>query len=95
MAKANRTCKVCGTKYYYCPSCPDELRPSWYGMFHDENCKNIFTILTNHFLGKITKSDAKNQLKKCDLSNKDSFDADTQKQIDELLENKVSKKDCE
>lgn len=88
MSKANRTCKVCGKRYYYCPSCPDDTRPSWYCMFHDENCKNIFQILTDSFLNKIPKYTAKKQLEKCNLSNISSFDPDIQEQIKDILATK-------
>ena len=86
MARANRTCKVCGKKYYYCPSCPDIARPSWYGMFHEENCKNIFYILMDFFLGKITKAGAQKKLETCDLSNLTSFDSGIQKQIRDIMQ---------
>lgn len=85
MAKANRTCKICGRKYHYCPSCSGELRPSWYGMFHDENCKNIFYILTDVFLAKTTKAAARKRLSKCDLSEMASFNTDVKKQLDDIL----------
>ena len=86
MARANRTCKVCGKKYYYCPSCPDVTKPSWYGMFHGENCKNIFYILMDSFLSKITKDSARKRLEACDLSDLASFDAGIQKQIRDIMQ---------
>lgn len=85
MSRANRTCKVCGKRYYYCPSCPDEIKPSWYGLFHEENCKNIFYILMDSFLGKITRSEAKKMLVACDLSNLSSFHEVIRNQIKDIL----------
>lgn len=85
MARANRICKICGKKYYFCPSCTNDSRPSWYGMFHDENCKNIFCILTNAFLEKITPAAAKKQLESCDLSNIASFQPSMQEQIRKIM----------
>lgn len=78
MAKRNnRTCICCGEKYRYCNSCQeDALKPSWYGIFHNENCKNIYTI-TNEYKSnngnKLTKEEAKVLLDNCDLSYKDSL----------------------
>lgn len=92
MAKLNRVCKVCGSKYRYCPSCETDLRPTWYAMFHDENCKNIFMILTDEFLKKITTLEAKKELKKCDLSNSDNFTESIKKHLDNVMNYKVKNK---
>ena len=55
-------------------------------MFHEENCKNIFYILMDSFLGKITKAGARKKLETCDLSNPTSFDAGIQKQIRDIMQ---------
>lgn len=63
MPKANRTCHCCGKKYYYCTSCPDDRRdPQVYVMWDSERCKEIFTILTNEAVGKLSTLDCKNKL---------------------------------
>jgi hypothetical protein len=41
--------------------------------FHAENCKNIFQICLQHNVGTLTKEQAKEALKACDLSNKETF----------------------
>lgn len=75
--KNNKTCICCGKKYRYCNSCAeDALKPTWYGIFHNENCKNIYTI-TNDYKSndsnKLTREEAKKLLDGCDLSYKNSL----------------------
>ena len=72
MAKKNRECSTCGTKYSYCPNC-NRKSPSWMTNFHDENCKNIFQICTQYNVGLLTKEQAQEALNACDLSNKENF----------------------
>lgn len=74
MAKINTTCKTCGTQYYHCYTCPADLyHPSWQALFHEENCREIFTILGRHGQGLISAEEAKELLANCDLSQKDTF----------------------
>ena len=72
MAKKNRKCSTCGTKYSYCPNC-DRNAPSWMAGFHTENCKNIFQLCTQYNVGLLTKEQAQEALNACDLSNKENF----------------------
>jgi hypothetical protein len=41
--------------------------------FHEENCKNIFDICTRYNMQMISKAEAKDALKECDLTNKENF----------------------
>ena len=72
MAKTNRVCLTCNTKYSYCPNC-NKKDPSWMAEFHSESCKNIFDICTRFNMNLLTKAEAKDALQSCDLSNKDNF----------------------
>lgn len=72
MAKKARKCATCGEKYTYCPNC-DRHAPAWMTTFHDENCKNIYQICTQHNVGLLTKEQAQEALNACDLSNKENF----------------------
>ena len=46
--KNNRKCIVCGEKYYFCPTCQDgAVRASWYAIFHDQNCHDIYDAVYN------------------------------------------------
>ena len=63
MAKANRVCYCCGHEYYFCPSCPkDKKDPQIYTMWDSEVCKDIFNILSNESLKKITTKECKEKL---------------------------------
>jgi len=76
MTTPNRSCVVCGKKYYYCSStnCQESFgKPTWMIMFHDENCKNIFSIISEHYHNRLSDVEAMKQLEQCDLSKKDEF----------------------
>lgn len=50
MGKLNRTCFTCGKRYSYCPSCEsDKDKPSWYGLFHDLSCKDVFNAINDFY----------------------------------------------
>lgn len=72
MAKKNRECATCGEKYSYCPNC-NRKEPAWMSEFHEENCKNIFQICTSFNVNVMSKHEAQEALKACDLSNKANF----------------------
>lgn len=74
MKKNNKKCIVCGEIYTYCNSCSEfDKYPRWMGIYHEENCKNVFDIVSKFLSGHIDKEEAKEALSKCDLSNKKNF----------------------
>jgi hypothetical protein len=84
--KINRVCSVCTQKYSYCPSCNEDWnKPTWMVLFHDENCKNIYTYANDYAHGDMSKEDAKVLLGKCDLTNLDNFHPVIKKTIMEIL----------
>ena len=86
MAKRDRKCYLCGENYKYCPTCSqDRMKPSWMAEFHSENCKNIFDIATKFNLNIITKEEAKAEMEKCDLSNKDNFASYVQRDLENIF----------
>ena len=91
MARKNRECLTCGTKYFYCPNC-NRKEPSWMAEFHAENCKNIFQICTQYNVGLLTKEDAQQALKACDLSNKDNFKSCIQRDFENIFATEEPKK---
>ena len=95
MAKKNRTCFTCGEKYYYCPSCADEFRPTWMVMFDCEECKSIFQICSSYFTGSISKEDARDVLEKIGLKEFDSYEESVAKELKEICTDDVSKKEDE
>ena len=87
MAKLNKTCTVCNTKYSFCPNCAaDNSKPSWMNMFCSENCKNLFQAATDFYAGELTPGKAKAVVEKADLSNKANFKPSVVKFIDELAD---------
>lgn len=96
MARLNRTCKVCGKKYRYCPSCDEDMNmPKWRAMFHDENCMKIFNILSANGVGRVSDIEAKRRLSRCDISAAASFDENIKNHIDVIMKSgdKPSQKD--
>lgn len=89
--KNNRKCIVCGEKYYFCSTCQEgTVRPSWYAIFHDQNCHDIYDAVYN-ILPLQGKEAAKNVLDKCDLSNKENFHPNIIKVINEIYNIKDEK----
>ena len=86
MAKPNRTCHSCSSKYYYCPSCQDDNRdPQIYVMWCSERCKNIFNILTDESLKKISISECKTELTKLGVTSGDGFRDGVKTHINRVL----------
>ena len=86
----NRTCKVCGTKYNYCPTCgADAFKPAWLSMFCSRNCYDTFMILSNLTNKKIAEEMAKKEIIKFD-TNKVTNDTMI-KRINELYRHSSSK----
>ena len=69
MAKTNKVCYFCGKKYYYCPTCRDDIKkPSWYTMWCSEQCKNLDNIVAAHRSDKITTEEAKKRIEKLNIN---------------------------
>lgn len=73
MKKNNKTCIVCGKLYTFCPNCATGREPMWKGIFHDENCKNIYNVCEKYLSKEIDEAGAKELFDECDLSIKDSL----------------------
>lgn len=84
--KLNKTCKVCGTRYAYCDGCLEyaHLEP-WHNLFHDENCRKIFHIVTDFQAGLLTKASAQVLLEECDLSQKHAITASILEVVNTIL----------
>ena len=86
MARRQRECYLCGTDYQYCGTCSqDRLKPAWMAEFHSESCMRIFDICTRFNLGMMSKSDAQEALKHCDLSNKENFKSYVQHDLENIF----------
>ena len=71
----NRKCLACGSKYSYCPDCSraDALKPTWYGEFCGESCKELWLTLTRYNMNRLTKAEAKSIISDLDLNSIDSY----------------------
>lgn len=87
MRKYNKTCIVCGEKYTFCSGCSEfDKFPRWMGIYHDSNCKDIFHIASEYTEGKINKDEAKELFDTCDLSNKNNFQKNILKVINDVYD---------
>lgn len=85
MPKANRICHCCGQPYYYCPSCADEKRPTWYIMWDSEKCKNIFNTLTDESTKKITTKECKEKLIELGVDKFETLKDSVKNHIDKVM----------
>lgn len=84
MAKANRTCFICGNGYHYCPTCSEDRdKPSWYNMFCSEECKDINYILSENNFKRLSNEDAGELLKQIKMP-KITIE-ENRKRVEELL----------
>lgn len=92
MAKLNRKCIICGTRYSYCPHCSEDAnKPTWMAIFCGENCKDIYTTLDDFRDGRISREDAKTVLNGLDLSPIEKLPKNFQEIFNEI----IVKKDIE
>lgn len=86
MSQVNRICKTCGKQYFYCTNCDKTLNsPQWMLMWHDENCKKIFEIVSDYAQKRISKADAKSKIQACNLQVYYTFKEKIRNYIDEIL----------
>lgn len=92
MAKLNRKCIICGTRYSYCPHCSEDTnKPTWMAIFCGENCKDIYTTLDDFRDGRISREDAQTVLNGLDLSPIEKLPKNFQEIFNEI----IVKKDIE
>lgn len=75
MARQNKTCLCCKTRYSHCPSCSraDALAPAWKSEFCSETCMILWTTLTKFGMNRLTKSDAKSIISDLDLKQMNTY----------------------
>lgn len=76
MANNQRICLCCGKTYRYCSHCDEKKFPTWYALFHDENCHDIWYILSDFESGILTKEEAQEKMKVLNpsvITNKDAL----------------------
>ena len=86
MAKHNRTCYTCSSKYYYCPTCPDDNRdPKIYTMFCSERCQSIFLTLAENGSGKVDAETCKQNLLSLNITENDKMSPDVREHFDRIM----------
>lgn len=91
MARGQRTCVTCGTKYSYCPQCAeDQNKPTWMFAWHDLECKNVWDIICKYKNGHVPKEETIKQLNGT-ITNNIKFTADIEDDIKNICfeENKA------
>lgn len=87
MAKLNRACGICKTKYSYCPTCAaDAHKPTWMAVFCSENCREIYNVLDDCRYRSLSKKEAYERLSVVDLSCTDKLPGYFKETLDEILE---------
>ena len=85
-SKFDKTCTVCQGSYKYCSGCSDYAHyPRWMESFCSDNCRKIFNIYMKNKAGLMNAAEAKSELLKCDLSNKDHFEEGLKAGIEAIL----------
>lgn len=86
MGKLNRTCIICGKRYSYCNNCQrDANKPTWYFIFDNQNCHDIYEICTQYRDGEINAKTAYEKISRLDISNIKDFYESTRVQIEEII----------
>lgn len=85
--KNNRTCIICGQGYSYCPVCNsgDANKPTWYFIFDNQNCHDIYEVCTQYRDGEINAKTAYEKISRLDISNIKDFFESTRVQIEEII----------
>ena len=83
--KLNAECDICGKKYHACNTCPDSLTlKPWRSVTDTIEHYKIFLVLSEYTNTK-DKVKAKAELEKCNLSDKETFNANIKAIIDEIM----------
>lgn len=82
----NHICKIRGKTYQACHSC-DKIHSfqPWRTITDTRTCYKIFLILNSYSNGYTSRTEAKEQLKNCDLSQLHTFVPHIRKAIDQIL----------
>ena len=83
----NRICIICGKSYSFCPVCnsEDSGKPSWYFIFDDQNCHDIYETCVAYRDKNITIAEAQKRIKELNVDGLDNFADATKEQIKEIM----------
>lgn len=86
MARKNRTCLACSTKYSYCSTCgTDRNKPSWYSQFCSEDCMTLWTTATKFNMEMLSKAEAKEVISELNLKDHSEYVACVQRDLAVIL----------
>ena len=86
MARRDRKCICCQSKYKYCPTCSDDkMKPTWMTEFCSEACKELWTTATKYNMEMLTKPEAKTVIEKLELKEKSEYVECVQKDLENIL----------
>ena len=88
MYKSQRKCKLCPTAhiYEYCTSCiKKEDIIQWKLQFDTENCRDVYKVLSEFAFGRLSANDAKRQLDKLEVPNKEDMQLPLRKNYEDVL----------
>lgn len=87
----NATCSICGKKYHRCDSCKNTKSfKSWRVVTDTEECFKIYSALFG-YTKTGDKNQAREELRRCDLSGLETFDPDVKRAIKEILKDEKEK----
>lgn len=90
MARRDRKCICCGTRYQYCPTCgQDRTKPAWMTEFCSVTCKELWTTATKYNLKKITKDEAKEIIEIIDLKERSAYVDCIQRDLENILAEEI------
>ena len=87
MAKKDRKCICCGTKYQYCPDCGGHYRfkPTWYSQFCSEECKELWSTATKFNMSMLSKQEAKEVISALTLKDHSEYVECVQRDLKNIL----------
>ena len=89
--KYNATCAICGQPYKICRTCQEiKSFTPWRTITDTLQHYTLFLVLSEYSRTK-DKTKAKDELSKCDLSEKESFKDSVKNMIDEIMKEDVIK----
>lgn len=90
MARRDRKCICCESKYKYCPTCSqDKSKPSYLATFCGEECMTLWTTATKYNMEMLTKPEAKEIIESLELKEKSAYVACVQRDLEVILEPEV------
>lgn len=96
MAKGERICVVCGTKYVYCPNCKKgDPKETWRYMYDSNQCRELFRICSDFAHGHINANEAKKRLSKYDLNDTSKYSEDIRRNLSAINASAVAEKPAE